>query len=167
MTLKTAVLLTTTWATTSLTAGCAHFAPAAQSLAVRTEGLGATQSQSVAEITPGQPIHRVLRNNSGKVLFAYDLDVAKYAPGTGPEGATYRFLLKPAEGGPTFAAAREVNVIPENEAVRVELMVQPGTTNKVVDVFSLSASPATAENTGFVDHLMAMHNHLFKWLHGK
>jgi hypothetical protein len=152
---KTAAVLVSA----GLTAGCAHFAPPAQSLAVRTEGLD-TPQVSVSEITPGQAIHRVLRNSAGNVLFAYDLDVAK-------QGGAYRFLLQPASAGPTFAAPREVNVTSGNEAVRVELMAQPGTSNKIVDVFSLSNSPDVPESTGFGDHLMAMHNRLWKWVHGQ
>lgn len=153
--------------TAGLTTGCAHFTPASQSLAVRTEGLDSPQAESVGQITPGQPIHRVLRNSAGKVLFTYDLDVAKYAPGTGPDGTTYRFLLKPATGGPSFAATREVNVTPESEAVRVELLAQPGSGKKVVDVFTLSAPSKVIESTGFGDHLMAVHNRVWKWVHGQ
>jgi hypothetical protein len=139
--------------------GCGQ-AGASTALTVRTESADSSQAQTLSG-TNEAPIHRVLRGADGKVLFAYDLTLAQ----SGADGP-WHLLLKPAAGGgPTFATARSVDMKGTGEAVRVELLQRPGTGDKVVDVFTLSETAPASE--GIHAHLMAMHNHLWKWIHGQ
>jgi hypothetical protein len=141
-------------------------APAAQSievgegtrLVVAVEGVEARNAGEIqGSASGGQVIHRVVQDDSGKPLFAYDLAVKR-----GDAGA-YTFILKPAAGkGPTFAGTREVTLTPEDRAVRVDLMEQPSTGKRVTDVLRLSNErPMTLHS-----HLMAIHNQFFHWIHG-
>jgi hypothetical protein len=111
----------------------------------------------------GEPIHRVLHGDDGNVLFAYDLQISK--AGT---GGAYHFLLKPAGKGPTFDGNREVTVSSREEAVRVELMEQPGTGRKVEDVFRLvdSEGHASEAHQMIGAHLRRAHEMIYRWIHG-
>ena len=107
----------------------------------------------------GEPFHRILRDSDGKVVFAYDLDVT-----SSPTGESYSFVLKPASPGPTFAGSRKVTAV-LNGGVKVELMEQPGTGRRIVDVFRVVRQENTEESFG--SHLMALHNRFFRWVHGQ
>ncbi len=107
----------------------------------------------------GEPFHRILRDSDGKVVFAYDLDVSG-----SPTGETYTFVLKPASTGPTFATSRKVTAA-LNGGVRVELMEQPGTKRQIVDAFYVVQQENSEDSFG--SHLMALHNRLFRWIHGR
>ncbi|MDQ1473235.1 MAG: hypothetical protein QOJ99_4715 [Bryobacterales bacterium] len=120
-------------------------------LRVTMEGVGA-QPVGVSEPTPGETVHRVLRNGEGKILFAYDLEAHKTSAGL------YRLSLKPSEQKPTFETAREVTV-GSQESVRVDLMEKPGTGQKISDVFSVT-------NDAPMAHLRQLHNHLYRMVHG-
>lgn len=131
-------------------------------LVVNVEG-GETRGLTVANPAPGEPIHRVLENSDGKVLFAYDVEIGK----SGADGS-YRLILKPAQQKPTVTSAREVIFKAHQDSVRVELMEKPGTGEKIVDVFSLA--PRTVQEKdqmGPLAHVRAMHNAFFHWIHGK
>lgn len=130
---------------------------AATQLVVSVEGVAAHPKARTSEPAEGEPMHRVLQGSDGKTLFAYDLEVSK----SGSAGG-YRFLLKPADSGPTFDAVREVTVNNRDDAVRVELMEEPGTGRKIEDVFHLSDPPPTIGG-----HLMELHNRFFRWVHGQ
>ncbi len=107
----------------------------------------------------GEPFHRILRDSDGKVVFTYDLDVS-----SSPTGESYSFVLKPAGAGPTFATSRKVTAALYG-GVRVELMEQPGTGRKIVDVFRVV--PQANSEESFTSHLMALHNRFFQWVHGQ
>jgi hypothetical protein len=130
----------------------------ATSLAIAVSG-ATTLPAPVASVLPGpkpgDPIHRVLKSADGKVLFAYDLTVDK-----GGDGESYRLRLKPAAGGPTFAAAREVTVQAQDR-VAVELMEQPADGRKLMDNFTVIRTQSLHSQ------LMAMHARLYKWVHGE
>jgi hypothetical protein len=111
----------------------------------------------------GEPIHRVLHGSDGTVLFAYDLAVRK--AGT---GGAYQLSLKPAGKGPTFDAAREVTVQGQ-EAVRVELMEEPGTSRKIEDIFRLVPADRTGEDlhaNAFGAHMQMVHSFFHKLFQG-
>lgn len=137
---------------------------AGKRLVVHVEGVqnkpGAAENYSMAR--DGEPIHRILRSADGTVLFSYDLQVSKSG-----EGA-YTFLLKPADKGPTFAATREVTMN-AHDAVRIQLMEQPGTGRKVEDVFMLADADGTAAEThaAIGAHLRKMHQMIYNWVHGE
>jgi hypothetical protein len=102
----------------------------------------------------GSSTHRVLRDSAGKTLFEYDLKVVSASP-----DGTYRLALKPS-GKATFAASREVS-LQAPQKVLVELMEDPATGRKIKDVYS-SVVPET-----FGQHLMALHNQFYHWVHGQ
>jgi hypothetical protein len=108
----------------------------------------------------GEPIHRSLEDGHGKVLFTYDLQVAKSEP-----DGTFTFLLKPAGAGPTFAATRKVTLQTAGDTARIELMEQPGTGRKIADVFRVQKFEF--HDMSFGEHLLAAHNRFFKWVHGQ
>jgi hypothetical protein len=129
-------------------------------LSVRVEGNALASLQR--EAADGETIHRVVESSDRKeVLFAYDIEVKK---GAAPGG--WKFLLKPSVQKPTFEKAREVAVESADDVVRVELLEQPETGEKVVDVFELQ----TVKNVNVVDpgaHLMRIHQMVFDFFHGK
>jgi hypothetical protein len=140
-----------------MTAGCA--AQVSHALTVRTENGDSTQTQTLSGLQES-PIHRILRGSDGKTIFAYDLRVGQ----AGTDGI-HRLVLMPSESGPTFSATRTVNLKPGADAVRVELLAKPGTSQKVVDVFTFAE---VADRTpGIIDHLMEAHNRFFRWVHGQ
>ena len=136
-------------------------------LVVQVEG-ATTQpvsAQSPAESNEGEPIHRILQSGDGTVLFAYDLQVFTKKGDRGD----YAFVLKPAGTGPTLKSSREVAVKARGEAIRVELMEQPDTGEKIADVFRLENVPTVAmklHETSFGEHVMQIHNAIFHWIHG-
>lgn len=147
---------TTNWRTVAVDPGAL--------LTVRVEGApqGITPIDASNRALEGQTTHRILRNQDGSVLFAYDLAMKKTA-----DKKQFKLLLLPAgSGGPTFANRREVSARVDEDMVRVELMEQPQTHEKIVDVYRLQA-PATVQfqTEGF--SLMRLHNAVFNWLHGK
>jgi hypothetical protein len=134
------------------------------SLAVSVEGVQARPTASESGRVPrskeGETIHRVLQNAEGKILFAYDLEVRR------GESGTYTFVLKPAGKGPTFDARRELTVA-HQDAVRVELMEQPDTGRKVVDVFRLVGRTSEVHEISIGAHLRRAHEMVFQWIHGQ
>jgi hypothetical protein len=133
-----------------------------------TVSVGGVQARSgpIEYVPPAKsatPMHRVLHGSDGKVLFAYDLQLIKGAP-----GGEYRFLLRPAALGPTFEAVREVTVR-GHDLVKVELMEEPATGRKVEDIFRLlpaegaqrGSNPNTAEA-----HLARIHSFFRQLIHG-
>jgi hypothetical protein len=125
-------------------------------LRVVTEG-AQTDPMVVTEPATGQPVHRVLRNTDGRVLFAYDLEVNQTEPGQ------YRLLLKPSQQQPTLENARNITVV-GNKSVRVVLPAQPVTGEMLADVFSVA--PKTAVFSPMA-RLRQVHNHVFKMVHGE
>jgi hypothetical protein len=112
----------------------------------------------------GEPMHRVLHGSDGAVLFAYDLEVKKAGA-----GGAYQFLLKPVGKGPTFDAIRKVT-LQGQEAVRVELMEEPGTGRKVEDIFRLMPAEGTGADThtdAFGAHVQMVHSFFRKLFHGE
>jgi hypothetical protein len=128
-------------------------------LSVAVEGVEARDAGEIqGSARDGQTIHRVLRDENGKPLFAYDLAVTR------GDAGSYTLVLKPAAGnGPTFSATREVTLTPNDSAVRVDLMEQPSTGRKVTDVLHL----ANERPIKIHSHLMALHNQFFRWITGK
>lgn len=173
--LVTALALTSTL---TVSTGCDHVATmqvqqgqavnldAQTKLVVSTEG-GPAQSPAtrlVGSPTSKEPIHRVLESSDGKVLFGYDLQVGKALP-----AGSYRLILKPAATGPTFRKSREVTVKTRDDVVRVDLMEQPETGQKIVDVYRLADrtdADIHAEMSSPLAHLKAFHDHIFHMLHG-
>jgi hypothetical protein len=132
-------------------------------LTVRAEG--GPQHRLVADgsdrAQTGETVHRILRGDDGGVLFAYDVVLRR----TGDK-KQFRLQLLPSAGTvPTFASKREVMAKTDEDLVRVELMEQPETHEKIVDVYRL-ASPAVAERESGEWSLMKAHNALFRWVHG-
>jgi len=116
---------------------------------------------SASKPRPGEPIHRTLISRGGSVLFAYDLQVGK-----ADKPGSYRFLLQPAKQGPTFKSTREV-VVTRADVVRVELMEQPETGQKIEDVFVIGRKVVQKEMTDPIEHLKALHNAVFHYFHDK
>jgi hypothetical protein len=152
-------------------AGCQHFSVAHRidrsvavdkktRLTAHAEGAD-LQASIVQPTTPGEPIHRLLRNPAGKVLFAYDVEVVK-----GATDGAYNLRLKPSGQKPTFAAVREVAVKSRQESVRVDLMENPGTGEKVTDVLQLLPNDASNEMMSPASHLMKLHNMVFRYFNG-
>jgi hypothetical protein len=136
-------------------------------LVMRVEGTKTqpVSAESVPESNGTEPIHRILQSGDGTVLFAYDLQVFTRK---GDEGE-YAFALKPAATGPTLKSSRVVAVKARGEAIRVELMEQPDTGEKITDVFRLEDVPMVAKRlheTSFGEHVMQIHNAIFHWIHG-
>lgn len=129
-------------------------------LSISMEGADATWTPT-ASSREGGPIDRVLQSADGKVLFAYGIEATKADDGT------YRLTLKPANTGPTFRTTRVVNVTPGQDAVRVELMAQRQTGQKIADVFQLSEVTAKDLHASLLAPLMRAHNALYHWLHGE
>ena len=147
---------TTNWRTVAVDPGAL--------LTVRV--VGAPQDNTPIDLSnralEGQTTHRILRNQDGSVLFAYDLVMKKTA-----DQKQFKLLLLPAaNGGPTFANKREASARVDEDMVRVELMEQPQTHEKIVDVYRLQA-PATVELQAESFSLIGLHNAVFRWLHGK
>lgn len=154
-------------------AGCAHHASAAASdwrriatgktagLLVRTEGgAGVHTSESSNVAGEGETIHRILRSADGKAIFAYDVLIEATE-----DNREYRIRLLPAEFGvSTFRTAREVVARADEDLVRVDLMEQPETHEKIVDVYRLMANPKQVHEVSF--KLMEIHNAVFRWFHG-
>jgi hypothetical protein len=133
-------------------------------LVVQVEGgnAGVVPSDVSTPARTGETIHRVLRGESGGVLFAYDLVMKRTA-----DKKAYMLLLSPATGGgPTFAKKREVLAKADQDLVRVELMQQPETHEKIVDIYRLMAGQEVTQELRSMS-LMEMHNAVFRWFHGK
>ncbi len=128
-------------------------------LSVSVEGVEARSAGEIhGSARDGQTIHRVLQDDNGKPLFAYDLAVKR------GDAGSYTLVFKPAAGeAPTFAATREVTLRPDDRAVRIDLMEQPSTGRKVTDVLHL----ATDRPMSLGSHLIAIHNQFFRWVHGQ
>lgn len=154
------------------TAGCAHEAAAEASgwrriamaenasLTVRMEGgqgvhLAADLSNVAEE---GETIHRVLRDDGGKVLFAYDVVLRRSKT---PRG--YTLALLPSQQKPSFNSKREVTAVADEDLVRVELMERAETHEKIVDVYRVTASTEPVVRKW---NLREMHDRLFRWVHG-
>lgn len=132
-------------------------------LAVLVEGgpKGHLVSDSAAPAKEGETIHRVLRGEDGGVLFSYDVVMKKTS-----DKKQYKLLLTPVKGGgPTFASKREVLARADEDLVRVELMEQPETHEKIVDVYRLMAGQEVKDLHSM--SLMEMHNAVFRWVHGQ
>jgi len=132
-------------------------------LTVQVEGVqpGSAPAASVfRRSNESEPIHRILEDGSGKALFTYDLQLSR----SEPDGA-YTFLLKPAGQGPTFASSRKVTMKSSDDAVRVDLMEQPDTGRKISDVYRVQKSATHAMSLHA--HLMALHERLYRWVHGE
>jgi hypothetical protein len=147
-----------------LLTGCQHGARGQAldnqtALSVRVEGNALASLQR--RTADGETIHRVVESSDRKeVLFAYDIDVKK---GAAPGG--WKFLLKPSVQKPTFEKAREVAVDSADDVVRVELLEQPETGEKVVDVFELQT--VTQVNVAHPRaHLVKFHQMVYNFLHG-
>jgi hypothetical protein len=109
----------------------------------------------------GETVHRILRGDDGTVLFAYDIVLRRTS-----DKKQFRLQLLPSVGkAPTFAVKREAMAKTDEDLVRVELMEQPETHEKIVDIYRL-ASPAVAESESGEWSLMKAHNALFRWVHG-
>lgn len=161
-------------AVAGVAAGCQHVAasPAGwhrvavdsnAQLVVQVEGgkAGVVPSDVSTPARTGETIHRVLRAEDGGVLFSYDLVMKRTA-----NKKAYLLLLSPAAGGgPTFAKKREVLAKADEDQVRVELMQQPETHEKVVDVYRVMAVEEVKDLHSM--SLMEMHNAVFRWLHSK
>ena len=151
-----------------LLAGCQH-GPVGQALDNKTALLVNVHGDALASLQKqadtGETLHRVVESSDRKeVLFAYDIDVKK-SPGDG----SWKFLLKPSTQKPTFEKAREVTVQSADETVRVELLEQPETGQKIVDVFELQSVQTHKVNVSLTDakaHVIKLHNRLFQYLHG-
>jgi hypothetical protein len=148
--------------------GCAHFSTA-QSTAVNSKTQlvahlqgGDLRASIVRPKVPGDPIHRIVQDLDGKLLFAYDLEV-----GRASENGSYTLRLKPAQQKPTFAAAREVTVKSPQESVRVELMENPATGEKITDVLQLLPPEIPAAALSPTAHLMKLHNMVYNYFHGR
>lgn len=129
-------------------------------LSISMDGADATWIPT-ASSREGGPVDRVLQSADGKVLFAYGIEATKSDDGS------YRLALKPAKTGPTFRTTRAVNVKPGQDAVRVELMAQRQTGQKIADVFQLRDVPVEDFHTTLFAPLMRAHNALYHWLHGE
>jgi len=153
----------------SFGASCGHHASAAASdwrrvaagrrasLVVRTEGsTGIHTSESTNAAKEGETIHRVVRGDDGKALFAYDVILS---PTDDKREYTVQ-LLPAAFGVPTLKAKREVAARIDEDLVRVELMEQPETHEKIVDVYRLTGYKVEQKLS-----LMELHNRLFRWVH--
>ena len=167
--------LTGVLAVAGLASGCQHVAAqpggwrrvavdSGAQLVVQLEG-GRAGLIPTDETTPGktgETVHRMLRGDDGSVLFAYDVVLKKTA-----KKKEYQLLLSPvASGAPTFSGKRTVLAKADEDLVRVELMQQPETLEKLVDVYKLMA--VTELNLDLHNmSLMEMHNALFRWVHGK
>lgn len=136
-------------------------------LVVKTEGARVRSSEIGGTLPVSrsrEPVHRVFETTGGKVLFAYDLEITPGASDT-----SWRFLLKPAAVRPTFAASREVMVNAEGEGgerVRVELMEQPETGEKIVDVFQLVRRQRRIQERHEFS-LNSLHRRLYQFIHGQ
>jgi hypothetical protein len=130
------------------------------SLTVRMEGgRGVHLAEASSAAREGEVVHRVLRGEDGQVVFAYDVSVRR-----GEEPRAYRVVLAPSEQVPTLAARREVLAIADEDLVRVELMEQPETHEKIVDVYRVTEAPVRRAEGHHFD-LMELHNRLFRWVH--
>ncbi len=137
--------------------------PKAQ-LIVQVEGgkEGVVPSDVTIPAKTGETVHRVLRGEDGTVLFAYDVVLKKSA-----KKNEYQLLLSPATGGrPTFASKRTVVARTDQDLVRVELMQQPETHEKIVDVYKLMEVKVLNLDVHNMS-LLEMHNEVFRWLHSK
>jgi hypothetical protein len=92
--------------------------------------------------------HRVLLDSSSRVVFAYDLEL----PDTEAEERV-RLLVKPVSAEyartlagplPTFSSVRTVSLKAPGERASIELLVNPKTGQKIVDVLELAAAPDVA-----------------------
>lgn len=128
-------------------------------LSISMEGADSTWSPRAAS-PEGGSIARVLQNADGKILFAYGIDATR-----SPDG-TYQLTLKPAKSGPTFRASRIVTVHPGQDSVRVELMAQPQTGQKIADVFELHNQTVATFHETFLSPLIRAHNAFFRFVHG-
>ncbi len=185
--MKAEIVVATALALTStltVTTGCDHVATIhvqqgqvqpgqAVNLDARTKLLVSTEGgpgqppapRLLGSPTSKEPIHRVLETSDGNVLFGYDLQVGK-----ADSAGSYRLILRPAATGPTFRKSREVTVENRDAVVRVELMEQPETGKKIVDVFRLADrtdADLQAELNSPLAHLKAFHDHIFHMLHGQ
>ena len=128
-------------------------------LSISLDGADATWSP-MATSRDGGPIDRVLQSADGKVLFAYGIEATKAGDGT------YRLALKPAASGPTFRTTRTVNVKRGEDSVRVELMAQPQTGQKIADVFQLREVTSQDLHASLFAPLIRAHNAFYHWVHG-
>jgi len=101
------------------------------------------------EVKKDGPIHRVLRDSSGKIVFAYDIEVKLkdgiYRILTGPVNPTYARTLQ-TEPVPTLNATHNSGTV-AGGSVMIELLSNPATGQKVsddimlVDISAVGAPP--------------------------
>lgn len=102
-------------------------------------------------------LHRQLFSSGEAELFAYDAEVRP-----GAERGSYGVTLRPVKGSPTFSAPREVMARRDEDEVRVELLEDAKSHQKIVDVLILHSPEKTV-----VGHIVKVHNDFFRWVHSR
>jgi hypothetical protein len=138
-----------------------------------SESTGATMPSSTSGsviVDNTNIVHRVVKDRQGQILFSYDV-VARRAHGIRD---TFVLQIRPAgaytTGLRTVAAVRDFPAVKLGEAVRVDILQNPATGEKIYDVLRPSDDPppppiSTATGDEFVLSAMeiAIHGEKFQW----
>jgi hypothetical protein len=101
-----------------------------------TEIAGSSQLTSVqgGGMIKNDRLSRIVQDNQNTIVFSYDLEAEKAAE---PGAVTIR--IKPASGGtPTVSAVREFRSVKRGQEVRLEILANPTTGERVYDVFRVA-----------------------------
>jgi hypothetical protein len=120
-------------------------------IVAQTDPKSGAMSGAHTEMKKDGPIHRVLRNSAGQILFAYDIEVKPsdgfYHVVTEPLNAAYARTLQ-TEPVPTLAAAND-SLTTLGGHVMIELLANPATGQKISDdIMLVDITPAGAASDG-------------------
>ncbi len=143
-----------------------------------SESTGTTMASSTSGsvlVDNANTVHRVVRDKHGEVLFAYDVS-ARRAPG---QKDTFILQIRPSgaytTGMPrTVSAVRDFPAVKLGEAVKVDILQNPSTGEKIYDVLRPSGDPVPGSSSTadagdeFVlgDMKIAIDGEKFQWSSG-
>lgn len=130
--------------------------PDGTGLEIRTASSGGKSplsTEGAVAVSPGNDVHRMVVDNEGKMLFAYDIEAKKSAQGM------VALTIKPVDqvkirregwfpkdkvapgAVPTLAAARDFPPLRAGDAVEVDILYHPVTGERIYDVLRVSTEP--------------------------
>jgi len=90
-------------------------------------------------ISAGDIVGRFVEDIHNKVIFAYELEAHR-----GPLPGEIGIRLKPSSAGPTVAAVRDFPAVKYGQEVKIEILVNPTTGEKIYDVLRPVEGPDPA-----------------------
>lgn len=130
-----------------------RFSDGTTTLEIHTESSGATSPLSTTgsvSVAPGGGPHRVVEDQEGRILFAYDIQMRKVGEGTVTirikpidqekiRGESWFSKHRTTGVVPTLAGAREFPPLRPGDAVEVDILYHPATGERIYDVLKVAS----------------------------